>query len=187
MVNLVASVASLAWAAEEGETSGLDLVLPNIYELIAGIVAFLLVFGFIWWKGRPMINRMISNRQETIRGRLEDAEKAKAEAEALLADYRRRMAGAQDEADQIIEEGRRSAEAIRAEILARTKAESDDLTRRAREGIEADRERAAEQLRDLVALLSLELAQKVVAGSVDADTQQVLVDRYIGELEGMPG
>jgi F0F1-type ATP synthase membrane subunit b/b' len=41
-------------------------------------------------------------------------------------------------------------------------------------------------MRDLVAVLSLELAQKVVSGSVGADAQQLLVDRYIDELEGMP-
>jgi len=185
MVNLLASVAFLAQAAEE-ESKGINLVLPDKYELVAGIIAFLLVFGFILWKGRPMINRMVTNRQEAIRSRLAEAERAKTEAESVLADYQRRVAGAHDEANRILEEGRRSAEAVRAEILAKAKAENDDLARRAREGIEADRERAAEQVRDLVAALSLELAQKVVAGSVDAGAQRALVDRYIDELEGMP-
>jgi len=108
------------------------------------------------------------------------------EAETLLAERRKEVAGARDEANRIVEEGRRSAEAIRAEILTKAKAESDEVARRSREGIEADRERASDQVRDLVAVLSLELAQKVVAGSVDSDAQQTLVDRYIDELEGMP-
>ncbi len=43
-------------------------------------------------------------------------------------------------------------------------------------------ERAAAQVRDQVATLSLELAQKVVAGSVDESAQQALVDRYIDDL-----
>jgi F0F1-type ATP synthase membrane subunit b/b' len=47
----------------------------------------------------------------------------------------------------------------------------------------AERERAATAIRDEVAALSLDLAQKVVAGSVDAKAQKVLVDRYIAELE----
>src|SRR4030065_297434 len=81
---------------------------------------------------------------------------------------------------------RRSAGGSGAELLAKAKAESDETARRSREGIEADRERASEQVRDLVAVLSLELAQKVVAGSVDAHAQQALVNRYIDELEGMP-
>jgi F-type H+-transporting ATPase subunit b len=175
----------LAQAAEE-QSSGVKLILPDIDELIAGIVAFLIVFGFIWFKGRHWISRLLTARQEAVTSQLREAEAAKAEAETLLTERRKEIAGARDEADRIVEEGRRSAEAIRTEILAKAKTESDEAARRAREGIEADRERATEQVRDLVAVLSLELAQKVVAGSVDADAQQALVNRYIDELEGMP-
>lgn len=175
----------LAAEAEEGG-SGVNLILPDIDELIAGIVAFLIVFGFIWFKGRHWISRMLTARQEAVTGRLREAEEAKVEAETLLAERRKEVAGARDEANRIVEESRRSAEAIKADILAKAKAESDEVARRAREGIEADRERATEQVRDLVAVLSLELAQKVVAGSVDAGAQQALVNRYIDELEGMP-
>jgi F-type H+-transporting ATPase subunit b len=176
-----------ALAQEAEETGGgINLILPDMDELIAGIVAFLIVFGFIWFKGRHWISRLLAARQEAVTSRLSEAEQAKVEAEALLAERRKEVAGARDEANRIVEEGRRSAEAIRAEILSKAKAESDEVARRSREGIEADRERASEQVRDLVAVLSLELAQKVVAGSVDADAQQTLVDRYIDELEGMP-
>lgn len=184
-MNLFAQAMILA-AAAEGGGGGVNLILPDRDELIAGIVAFLIVFGFIWFKGRHWISRMLTARQEAVTSQLREAEQAKVEAENLLAERRKEVAGARDEANRIVEESRRSAEAIRADILAKAKAESDELARRAREGIEADRERATEQVRDLVAVLSLELAQKVVAGSVDSEAQQVLVNRYIDELEGMP-
>ena len=176
----------LAQAAEETGSSGIDLVLPDLHEMVAGIVAFLIVFGFVWFKGRHWISRMLTARQQAISGRLTEAEAAKVEAESLLAERRKEVAGARDEANRIVEEGRRSAEAVRAEVLAKAKAEADEVGRRSRVAVEADKGRAAEQMRDLVAVLSLELAQKVVAGSVDATAQQALVDRYIDELEGMP-
>ena len=175
-----------AFAAAEEGSSGIDLVLPDMAELVAGIVAFTIVFGFVWFKGRHMIARLLTARQQAISGRLTEAETAKVEAETLLAERRKEVAGARDEANRIVEEGRRSAEAVRAEILAKAKVEADEMARRSREAVEADRERAGEQMRDLVAVLSLELAQKVVAGSVDAGAQKTLVDRYIDELEGMP-
>jgi len=184
-MTLLMQVLVLAQEAEES-SGGVKLILPDIDELIAGIVAFLIVFGFIWFKGRHWISRLLTARQEAVTSQLREAETAKAEAETLLTERRKEIAGARDEANRIVEEGRRSAEAIKADILAKAKTESDDAARRAREGIEADRERATEQVRDLVAVLSLELAQKVVAGSVDADAQQALVNRYIDELEGMP-
>jgi F-type H+-transporting ATPase subunit b len=184
-MTLFMQVLALAQEAEES-SGGVKLILPDIDELIAGIVAFLIVFGFIWFKGRHWISRLLTARQEAVTSQLREAEEAKVEAETLLAERRKEVAGARDEANRIVEEGRRSAEAIKADILAKAKSESDEAARRAREGIEADRERATEQVRDLVADLSLELAQKVVAGSVDAGAQQVLVNRYIDELEGIP-
>ena len=184
-MTLFMQVLVLAQEAEES-SGGVKLILPDIDELIAGIVAFLIVFGFIWFKGRHWISRMLTARQQAISGRLTEAEAAKVEAESLLAERRKEVAGARDEANRIVEEGRRSAEAVRAEVLAKAKNEADEVIRRSREAIEADKQRAGEQMRDLVAVLSLELAQKVVAGSVDATAQQALVDRYIDELEGMP-
>ena len=47
-------------AAEEGGSSGIDLILPNMAELVAGIVAFLIVFGFVWFKGRHWISRLLT-------------------------------------------------------------------------------------------------------------------------------
>lgn len=183
---LMSTVIALAAAAEEEGSSGIDLVMPDMAELVAGIVAFTIVFGFVWFKGRHQIARLLTARQQAISGRLTEAEAAKVEAEALLEERRKEKAGARDEANRIVEEGRRSAEAVRAEILAKARAEADEVARRSREAVEADRERASGQIRDLVAVLSLELAQKVVSGSVGADAQQLLVDRYIDELEGMP-
>jgi F-type H+-transporting ATPase subunit b len=178
--------ALFAFAEAEEGSSGIDLVLPDTAELVAGIVAFTIVFGFVWFKGRHWIARLLTARQQAISGKLIEAESAKVEAETLLAERRKEVAGARDEANRIVEEGRRSAEAVRAEILAKARTEADEMARRSREAVEADRERAGEQMRDLVAVLSLELAQKVVAGSVDAGAQKALVDRYIDELEGMP-
>jgi F-type H+-transporting ATPase subunit b len=165
---------------------GVDLVLPDLREMIAGIIAFAIVFGFVWFKGRHWIDRTLTARQQAIAGRLEEAEQTKVQADALLVDYQRQVAGARDEGNRIVEDARRSAEAVRAEITARARAEADGIARRNREAIVAERERATGEVRDLVADLSLELAQKVVAGSVDAGAQAVLVDRYIDDLDGMP-
>ncbi len=175
----------LALAATE-TPKGVELVLPDMREMIAGIIAFVIVFGFVWFKGRHWIDRTLTARQQAIAGRLTEAEETKAQADALLVDYQRQVAGAREEGNRIVEDARRSAEAVRAEVAARARVEAEEITRRNRDAIAAERERASGDVRDLVAELSLELAQKVVAGSVDADAQAALVDRYIDDLEGMP-
>ena len=49
-----------AFAAAEEGSSGIDLVLPDMAELVAGIVAFTIVFGFVWFKGRHQIARLLA-------------------------------------------------------------------------------------------------------------------------------
>ena len=78
-------------AAEDGEegAGGAALLLPETSELIAGIIAFAIVFFFVWRWAVPAINRSLEQRQAAIAGQIAVAEKAKGEAESRLADFSR--------------------------------------------------------------------------------------------------
>ncbi|HEX5630464.1 MAG TPA: F0F1 ATP synthase subunit B [Acidimicrobiia bacterium] len=167
------------------EPSGLDLVLPEINELIAGVIAFAIVFAVVWVWARPAIARTLAARQDAITGQLKAAESTKLEAESLLDDYRKQVAGARDEANRIVEEARRTAEALRAETATRAGTEAAEIVRKAREEAAGERDRAAAAIRAEVASLSLAVAEKAVVGAVDAKAQQKLVEQYIAELGGL--
>jgi F-type H+-transporting ATPase subunit b len=176
----------IAYQGEEvvaEEPSGLDLVLPEINELIAGVIAFAIVFIAVWVWLRPKISETLEARQEAITGQLTADEATKHEAESLLMDYKQQLAKAREEANRIVEEARQSAEALRSDVVGKAEAEAEAIVRKAREEAAAERERAASAIRDEVAALSLDLARRVVGDSVDASAQKKLVDRYISELE----
>ncbi len=179
--------AALILAAEESgdESGGLDLLLPAAEELIAGIIAFAIVFFFIWKWAIPAFNATLAARQAEIDAEVESAEKAKLEAESLLSDYRQQLAGAKSEADQIVAEARNAGESVKADIVARAETEADQIRARAQDEIAAERERVSGDLRRQVADLSLDVAQRVVGDSIDADRQRELVDRYIDDLGGV--
>lgn len=174
----------LAQAAEE-EAEGIDLLLPESSELIAGVIAFLIIFAVVWKFALPALNKTLEARQEAIVGQIRDAEKTKAEAESLLADYKSQVEGAQGEANQIIEEARVTAESIRSDIVARADTEAASLMERARTDVANEKDRAAAALRQDVANLSLDMAEKVVGGSLDRDAQAALVDQYLEDLGGL--
>lgn len=168
-------------AAEEA--SGVGLLLPDISELIGGIIAFAIVFFFIWkWAG-PAINRSLEQRQAAISGQIEDAEKAKAEAESLLADYKAQLAESKAEGNSIIDEARSSAEQIRADIVAKAEEEAEQIRARAREDAAQERSRALTEARSAVGEISVDLAGKLVGESLDAEAHQALIDRYLEDLE----
>ncbi|GMQ94736.1 MAG: F0F1 ATP synthase subunit B [Acidimicrobiia bacterium] len=170
--------------SEEG-SGGAGLLLPAPEELIAGLLAFGIIFAVVWKFALPALQATIEKRQAAVRTHLEAAEKAKLEAESLLADYRAQVAGAKGEAAEIVAEARDAGEAVKADIIARAESEADQIKARAGEEIVSERERVAEDLRRQVAELSIDVAERVVGSSLDVGAQRDLVDRYIDELGGV--
>lgn len=181
---VLAQNAELILAQAEGG-GGAAFLLPVPEELFAGIIAFSIVFFFVWKWAIPVLNKTLEARQAAIAGELETAESAKVEAESLLRDYRQQVAGAKDEASKILADARDAGEAVKGDIIARAEGEAQQIKTRASDEIAAERERAVAGLRRQVADLSLVVAAKVVESTLDADTQRDLVDRYIDELGGV--
>jgi F-type H+-transporting ATPase subunit b len=174
-------------ATEEGEeaSDGLSLVLPHTEELIAGILAFAIVFFFVWKWALPTITKTLEARQAAITGQLTEAERAKAEAEALLADYKAQLAEAKSEGNRIVEEARVAGDQTKAEIIAKANDDASQLIAKARAEAESERSRALSEARREVGELSVDLAGRIVGESLDADAHKGLVERYLADLEKM--
>ncbi len=172
-------------AAEEAENGegGLEILLPATSELIAGIIAFAIVFFFVWRFAVPAINRALEQRQAAISGQIEDAEKAKAQAESLLADYKAQLADARNEANRIVEEARQDAEQVRADVIAKADEEATQIRSKAREDATAEKERALADARSQVGDISVDLAGRIVGESLDPQAHRELIDRYLADLE----
>lgn len=183
----------LAWnlsilAAEEVEESeGIDLLLPEFSEVVAGVLAFSIIGFFVWKWVFPQIIKTLEARQQAIKDELESAEGAKLEAEKLREDYVAQISGAKDEANRIVEEARQTAESVRVDLVAKAEQEASAIKQRAHDDVAGERDRVAEAIQREVASLSLDIAEKVIGDSLDREAQQVLVDRYIEELGGVRG
>lgn len=170
--------------AQEGEgTSNTSLVLPEPSELIAGIIAFSIVFFFVWRWAMPTIRETLENRRQAITGQMDAAEKAKQEAESLLTDYRAQLAEAKTEGSRLIEEARQSADQMKADILARAEQDADGIRAKAREEAAGEMSRALSDAKAQVGDISVDLAGKIVGESLDADAHKALIERYLADLE----
>jgi F-type H+-transporting ATPase subunit b len=179
-------IATIFIAQEEAETtSNVSLVLPETAELIAGIIAFAIVFFFTWRWAMPTIKKTLEARQEAVAGELAGAEKAKVEAESLVSDYKSQLAEAKTDANRIIEEAREAAESMRSDIVAKAEDEANQVLAKARTEAEAEKSRALAEARSQVGEISVDLAEKIVGESLDADAHSDLVERYLAELEQM--
>ncbi len=170
-------------AQEEETSSNVDLVLPEPAELIAGIIAFSIVFFFVWKWAWPTINKTLEQRQAAMTGKMEQAEAAKVEAESLLSDYKRQLAEAKTEGNRIIEDARVTAEQMKTDMLSKAESEAENIRVKGRDDATSEKSRALAEARSEVGDISVDLAEKIVGESLDADAHQALIDRYLADLE----
>jgi len=168
--------------AQEAAEEHPSPILPAWNELIWGTIAFLILLLLMYRTVFPSVNKAFRDRRANIEGKLEQAERDRAEAEQLLEQYRRRLGDAEDETQRILEEARVNADRVRRDLLARAEADAGRELDRARQAIRAERDQAIRQLRNQVGALAVELATRVVGDSLDRDRQLRLVDQYIDEL-----
>lgn len=178
--------ATVILAAEGGEeASGTDLLIPAVEELIAGIIAFAIIFFFIWKFAGPAFRQMMDTREKAITGQIEAANEDKAEAAQLLEDYKAQLAGAKDDANRIIEDARQDAEALKTDIINRANAEAQEIVSKARTEADTEKTRAMAEARGEVASLSVNLAERVIGSNLDEQAQQGLVESFFADLDRM--
>jgi F-type H+-transporting ATPase subunit b len=157
-------------------------ILPEDNEIIWGGLAFLVLFLALWKFGLPAIRSAMDARAERIRESLEDAERAKTEAESIKAEYERQLADARTEAGRIIEEARQAADAVRRDLVTRAEQEAAELRSRTTEQAEAERGRVLSEVQGQVAQLALELAERVVQANLDREANLRLIETYINDV-----
>ena len=171
----------IAMLAQEASSDKENLY-PHAAELLVGAVAFAVVYFFISKWVLPRVNTLLEERRQQIQGELENAETTRTEADHVLADYREQLSGARDEANRIIEEGRRTADQLRRDLQAKAEQEAAATVARAQDEIRAERDRVFEDLRAQVGDIAVELAARVVNQSLDKKAHEKLIDDYIEQV-----
>ena len=159
-------------------------LIPNLTELIVGLVTFGIIFFALWKVLLPRLNQTLAERTDKIEGGLQRAEEAQAEANETLAKYREQLAEARHEAARLREEAREQGAQIIAEMRDQAQAEARRLVDAAHTQIEADRQQAIQSLRTEVGGLAVDLASRVVGESLtDEARQRRTVERFLDELD----
>lgn len=144
---------------------------------------FLLLWKFAWG---PILAG-IEAREDRIEGDIDAAAKQRAEAEALLTEYKDTVKNVEAEMAALREKGRGEAEAMRGDILARAEADAKERSERALREIELARTQALEDIRREAVHIGMAVAGKVVGRSVDGEDQQRLAAEVVNGLTDVQG
>ncbi|WP_328300824.1 MULTISPECIES: F0F1 ATP synthase subunit B [unclassified Streptomyces] len=170
----------LVLAAEGGENP----LIPPIPELVIGLIAFVIVFGFLAKKLLPNINKVLDERREAIEGGIEKAEAAQTEAQSVLEQYKAQLAEARHEAARLRQDALEHGTALKEELRAEGQRQREEIIAAGHAQIEADRKAASSALRQDVGKLATDLAGKLVGESLEDHARQSrTIDRFLSELE----
>ena len=151
--------------------------------MIWTIVCFAITFFVLRRYAFGPIQKMLDDRREQIRRSIEEAENARAEARDLLEEHRALMQSARVDAEAILVEARRTAEAMEQRMRAETETERQRRLEETRREIAAETARALEQIRSEIADLTLEATAIVVGKTLDSDQDRKLIADAIGSLD----
>jgi F-type H+-transporting ATPase subunit b len=162
----------------------MELVTPDIGLLFWMTLSFLIVLFLLTKFAWKPINQMLKERDKSIEDALAQAEKAKEEMAKLNADNERLIREAQQERDNILKTAREAKEQMISEAKGKAKEEADKLVASARESIENERKAAITDIKNQVALLSMEIAEKLIKKELSTDAgQKELTGKLIGEIK----
>ncbi len=177
----MSSFVLLATEAAEGE-GGFNPFDPEFGLVVWTGVAFLTVLYLLAKKVFPKLQEGLADRERKIADEIKAAEKTRAEAEKILADYKSRVAAAREETTGMIEEARAAAEKVRQELIARAEGDARLIVDKARKQLSGERERILSELEGSLAEWSTNIAAQIVQKELTPDSHRDLVEGFIADV-----
>ncbi len=150
--------------------------------LIAQILNFLVLLAILAkFAYKPLLKAMDDRRNRIIND-LDSAEQTRLDAEALKEQYAEQLAGARQEATEIVNKANQIAQNLHDELVEQARVEQEALLANAKERIEQEKQQALLDIRSEVIKLSTLIASKIVNQKLNSDNDQKLVANIADEV-----
>ena len=158
-----------------------NFLVPN-GTFIVVLIAFILVVTVISKYVLPPLNKVLSERQEQIRGELEAADKAKSDAEEADAERRSSLEQARAQARDIVSQAQTTADQIVVAATAEGQGIHDRIVASAEAEVVVARQAAVEEVTARVGEIVLAAAERVIGREIQASDHQDLIDEAIAAV-----
>ncbi|MBR4775550.1 MAG: F0F1 ATP synthase subunit B [Bacteroidales bacterium] len=165
----------------------MNLVTPDLGLLFWMVVIFGIVFFLLAKFGFPIITRMVDERNAKIEKSLKDADEIAARMAAWKQEQAEMMDQTRRQQAAILKEAAEAKARIMADAKAEARAQAEKLVADAKVQIAAEKESALRDVRKEVALLSVQVAEKVLRQELqDEGSQRAYIDRLVDEAAEKP-
>lgn len=161
----------------------MGLLIPSSGTLFWMIVIFAVVFFILAKYAFPVIIRMVDERKKYIDESLESARQANEQLAAVKSESERLLTQAREEQAQILKDAVATRDRMLKEAQARAQAEARRALDETRQQIIAEKESAINDIRRQVAVLSVDVAEKILRKDLTGEKEHIeLIDRLLDDM-----
>lgn len=165
----------------------MGLLIPSSGTLFWMVIIFGVVFFILAKYAFPVIIRMVDERKNYIDASLESARQANEQLAQVKAESERLLTQAREEQAQILKEAVTTRDRIIKEAKARAQEEARKALTETRQQIVAEKESAINDIRRQVAVLSVDVAEKILRKDLTGEKEHVeLIERLLDEMLRKP-
>lgn len=147
------------------------------------IITFLVLLFILGKTAWPRILSALEEREERIRTSLAEAEKAKEDAERMIAETKEMLGKAKKEVAEIVKQGAEKAEKVREDLIEKAAEDAKTLVEKTKIELEREREKAIEDLKNRTVDLSVAIAARIISSSLTPEQQTGIARQAIKDME----
>ena len=160
----------------------LDVISVNLWQILISLANLLLIFLILkklLWKP---VQKVMKQRQDMVDKQFAEAADAQAHANADKAQWAEKLAGADDEAKARIAAADEAARRHGERVVAEAKDKAQGILRQAEAEAQLEREKATASIRDEIADVSAELAEKMLEREISVDDHRAMIASFLDEV-----
>lgn len=161
----------------------MDLITPNLGLVFWMTLCFLIILFILRKFAWKPIMKTLKDREDKIEQSLRQAEKAHAEMKQLKFSNEQLLKEAKEERDSLLNDARAIKEKIIEDARVKANEEADRIVQAAKDSIHYEKMEALTELKNQVALLSVDIAEKLIQQELSKDNkQQDFIDKLLKDI-----
>jgi F-type H+-transporting ATPase subunit b len=160
------------------------LVTPSfgliVWMLIGFGILFFVLAKFAW----PVITKMLNEREQYIQQQLDTADQVKQEFANMELKRQQMLIEAKDEREKFLSDTRKMVDKMRDEAKHNREKETDIMMAEARNAIKNEKMKAITEIKNEIANLSIEVAEKILGEELkESSRQEEVIQKWVEEMK----
>jgi F-type H+-transporting ATPase subunit b len=162
----------------------MELITPSFGLIFWMVIGFGILFFILAKYAWPVITKMIKEREQFIQQQLTEAETVRQEMKNLKSEHQQLLVEAKEERDKILLDARKMIDKMNDDAKLRRDKETDAMMADTRAAIENEKMKALTEIKNEIANLSIEVAEKILREELkETSRQEDLIHKWVEELK----